>query len=92
MEAEMLLFLINIFNVCARPHDTGRRIAMGHAKGMAQFMDNHFFETIQLYLIIPGHSISFIAESVKRCNSSPPAQQSLAENEGKNRNEQVNVE
>src|SRR5665647_1288570 len=69
IDAEMLFFLINIFNIGARPHYTSWGVTMNQPKRVAKFMDNFFFKTIHEKLVIACHSVTFVAKPVKRSNS-----------------------
>jgi hypothetical protein len=63
-EAQVAAFLINVFHVCARPHDTQGLFAMNQTQGMSKFVNHFFDQSLQKQLIICGHSVSFIVQAV----------------------------
>ena len=92
MAAEMMAFLVDVFNVGARSHDTGRDQAVYQSEGMPEFMDDHFAEEVKQQGFILLHAILFIPQAVYGCNARVALEGCLSENIREDGNEQVHTE
>jgi hypothetical protein len=85
-------FLVNILDVCGRPHDASLNVAMHQPKSMTQFMDHHLNESFQQYIVILFQSVLLVFQPVNGSNPGSSVQKGLSENIGKNGNKQIHPE
>lgn len=87
-----MLFLVDIFHISCGTHHAHRIVTMFQSERVAQFVNDHFQETLKKQFFISGQAILFISETVGGGYPSFALINGLPEKESQDRNKKVNVE